>query len=164
MKYVTTYYDKNNVGYIEEIFRNMSIKNRTFLNGGDKVNKNTRIYTAENIKVMESYRVYSDIVFDDNMKPIGFLDMWYAGKNVDKHEELLDIIVGVADKYQGQHIGTNLIKRALKWFKNNNEGFNTLTYGAQEDNIASINLAIKNGFIYRKYINNKHRMLLEYKK
>ena len=45
---------------LKKFFRNMSIKNRTFLNGGNKVNKYTKIYSAENIKAMESCRLYSE--------------------------------------------------------------------------------------------------------
>ena len=160
-KHIVTHYDSSNVPYAEMVYKAMSAKEKRAIYGGEK--PDTTLYNKDNFKAMPSCRMYSDIVFDNDKNPIAFLDVWYAGKNVDIHESLGDIIIGVIPKYQGKGVATETVKHLLRWF-NRQTDINTLTWGATTDNEASINLAIKCNFKYRKFNKKKQMLLFDYKK
>ena len=161
------YKDKSNVEIQNIIYKTLSQNDKIMLNGGPtRSMDNNSIYNSEQISVIEKYRIYSDIMTKTNKPvdiPVGFIDLWYAGKNVDTNEVLADIIVCVDSNYRGLGIGTQLINKAIKWFKTQ-KNLTTLTYGCYVENKPSINLAIKCGFKFRKFDKRRNMILLEYKK
>lgn len=130
-------YTSKNAKKANQVYNTMTRKEKYYLTGGDNRDWYVRQkeYTGKN-----KTNVYSFITQYEN-KPVSFLDIF----QVPEDKGIGEIDVGVAKNQRGKGYANESVRRGVEWFDNNPE-MHTLVWGVHRDNVASRNLAKKNGF------------------
>ena len=79
----------------------------------------------------------------DGEEIAGIITISSSHKIKSRHDGVLGIVV--AQKYQGQGVGTNLIKQAIAWARGNGIT-RRLSLDTRADNVSAVNLYLKFGF------------------
>ena len=97
----------------------------------------------DSIKFLENNATNMMLLAVDGEEIAGIITISSSHKIKSRHDGVLGIVV--AQKYQGQGVGTNLIKQAVAWARGNGIT-RRLSLDTRADNISAVNLYLKSGF------------------
>ena len=132
---------------VNDIVRSLSDKQKEYFNGdpndkSDYIDKQYARYDGENIAKRFLQKC--------NEIPVSMLDI--RTKTGENHGE---IAIATRNGYQGKGYAQKNVQRAVKWLESNgNKTIDELYWIVDSRNEASINLARKNGFVYKEDANS----------
>ena len=92
-------------------------------------------------------------------KPVAFFDVLEDG-------DTLQVALGTHNDYRGRGYGSEVTRKAMKWVDNNIDkiGQKQIVWGVKTDNVGSIRIAEKNGFVKDNKSYSKDKTWVNYVK
>lgn len=121
---------------VEKIVRSFSEEDKRLLG----MHKDEKEYFS---KEATGAYVAKRFISKEGNTPVAWLDVIKGEKDGEAM-----IAIGTAKQNRGQGHASKLTKRGLKWLDEHSSEFSTVIWDAKKENIASIALAKKNGFVH----------------
>lgn len=119
-------------------------------NGHDKILEICSTLSDDEFKKITFFDTYKDskfvikrIICKSGTEPAGFLDVYHFPSN----PKIAQIVIAVSDKFRGMGVAQSMVSEMLNAELHNDHDFEMYYWTAHQDNYASQNLALKNGFI-----------------
>ena len=126
-------YVQRTIDDVENIFSSFSKKDKKLLGAGDD---DTEYMSRE----AHSYWVSKRFLAKEGNTPVAFLDIIKSGNGE------ANIAIGTHANYRGKGYASRVALKGAKWIEEHPDAFMKVNWGAYDENVASINLAKKNGF------------------
>ena len=137
--------------YKPESTKNEATINESFVDSGyESILKICSHLSEDEFKRISFYDTYRDsqfvikrIIAKVGFDPAGFLDVYHFPSN----PETAQIVIAVDDRFRGMGVAQSMVSEMLNCELHKTHNFNMYYWTAHQDNYASQNLAMKNGFV-----------------
>lgn len=135
----------------DSIFRSLSSTEKRFLTG----EKRPKEYLNDEAYGRQTTNIASFMLKDKNGTPVTLCDCWLKVENnrIVPGVGEMSIATRSGTEYRGKGYGYKTAKRALEWIIKKTD-LREVEWNPDPKNVASINLATKLGFVYRKKLQN----------